>query len=68
MTKKDYILIANAIDKAATSNKVYSLTHDYAAVRTVYVNSIADALQTDNPLFDRKRFNDACEKSSLTMP
>ena len=49
MTKKDYILISSAINKAITDGKDYKV-----------VGYITDALEADNPNFDRNKFLDAC--------
>lgn len=64
MTKKDYIAIAAALNKARdmmlhTTNahndkRVVVNTLDHA------VYQLADALASDNPLFDKGRFYTAC--------
>lgn len=54
MTKKDYELIAKAI--RPTHNGYFEL--DANACQLVYV--LADALQSDNPRFDRTKFLEAC--------
>lgn len=51
MTRKDYILIAEVI---ATS------WHANAEAKRDLAVSMAEALETDNPRFDRKRFLVAC--------
>ena len=51
MTRKDYVLIAEVI---ATSWHTSTDTK-----RTIALN-MADALQNDNPRFDRERFLVAC--------
>lgn len=53
MTRKDYILIADAINKAPVD-----ASQDRQ--RNTVARSIADALATDNPRFDRARFLKAC--------
>lgn len=55
MTRKDYVLIAGAIaDRMRDADHTQTLTIDAVASR------IADALQRDNPRFDRGRFMAAC--------
>ena len=57
MTRKDYILIAQEI---ATTRKV-NLTDGTLLVSVEHLaNSLATALEIDNPLFDRARFLTAC--------
>ena len=51
MTRKDYILIAEVI---ATS------WHTSAETKRELAVNMADALETDNPRFDRDRFLVAC--------
>ncbi len=53
MTRKDYVLIAAAI-KAASAAPGYPERNAFVAF------SLADALATDNPRFDRVRFLKAC--------
>jgi hypothetical protein len=55
MTRKDYILLADALKAAA-----YALNppERYGALLAAY--EISHILQEDNPRFDRKRFMDAC--------
>jgi hypothetical protein len=59
MTKKDYILLARALKDARTHADV-----EGGDMRTPTVDEtsgfIADALQRDNPRFDRDRFLTAC--------
>lgn len=55
MSKKDYTLIAKAI--ASTESEG---TAREAATKRV-ASKIADALEADNPRFDRTRFMTACE-------
>ena len=51
MTRKDYVLLASAIAKGIDdANGTNGLTA-YAIIER-----IADALESDNPRFDRKRF------------
>lgn len=52
MTRKDYILIAEAlkVSRLRAEREDIALGNDYAA------KAIADALGRDNPRFDRERF------------
>lgn len=54
MTRKDYELIANAINDC-----VYPGAGDYNTVRLV-ARKVADELAEDNPRFDRNKFLGAC--------
>lgn len=56
MTRKDYIIIAEAINKAETE----------AESKTSVAYVLADALQKDNPLFDRQKFIKACGAGAAT--
>jgi hypothetical protein len=60
MTRKDYIAIAETLRK----NKPYSLDHeqqyDMITQWERCVRGIAGVLASDNPLFDRRRFFEAC--------
>lgn len=51
MTKKDYVLIAQAVAEVGSRG--------YGDIGPV-AHQIADALATDNPRFDRERFLKAC--------
>ncbi len=51
MTRKDYVLLAEAI-KAATS----AIDHPERLGAQLVANEIAHRLQQDNPRFDRERF------------
>ena len=51
MTRKDYILIADALQKFGTQTSVHVSTA--AQTAAVY---IADALESENPRFDREHF------------
>ena len=53
MTRKDYVLIAEAIKEA------HRLTSEKAGAGVV-AYMLANTLQADNPRFDRARFLDAC--------
>ena len=55
MTPKEYILIALALLTQRPGNESRTLTQ-----WSCDVNSIASALATDNPRFDRERFLKAC--------
>lgn len=50
MTRKDYILLADALRSAQIDRNVSFLSITEVAM------SIADALQTDNPRFNREHF------------
>ena len=54
MTKKDYVLIAEAIKYALENER-----NDISTVRSV-ADRIAEKLQDDNPRFDWDRFLTAC--------
>jgi hypothetical protein len=64
MTRKDYILIAGIIhDNAHRQNEaMYGLTEpsERRLTRYLIARDFADALQSDNPRFDRERFLNAC--------
>lgn len=55
MTKKDYIIIAEAIAK--TKDMVARVPGHYRARIAV---SLAEALRADNPRFDEEKFFKAC--------
>jgi len=63
MTKKDYILIAEAIrdvyDYQKESDGKGSKALKQGAIEVTVVN-IADALRHDNPRFDSRKFVKAC--------
>lgn len=61
MTKKDYELIASAINDGVNGNSVVVGGDMHAIVR-----AITDALADDNPRFDRSRFLEACGLDSET--
>jgi hypothetical protein len=69
MSKKDYQLIARAIDKAAeraVARCALSAEREYPIVTAcMVIGQVIDALvaelERDNPLFDRQRFIDACD-------
>ena len=56
MTKKDYARIANAINKEATSIRLFADTQNKLIGMQSVANSIADALASDNPAFNRAKF------------
>lgn len=59
MTRKDYVLIAEAI------RKVYSDHHPDDCFGVDWTaRAIADALSRDKPRFDRTRFLEACGVAS----
>ena len=55
MTRKDYILIAKAIDEATDRDNAWRMKGKKALL-----SAFSDMLQADNPLFDRGRFETAC--------
>jgi hypothetical protein len=62
MTRKDYILIAGAVAKATRMFQPPSSNH-YNGARWVG-EFLGDALEKDNPRFDRERFLKACGVAS----
>lgn len=61
MTRKDYILIANALHRNAADLAAYAeMSKTPAEVHSFLVYSVLDALAGDNPRFDRERFAEAC--------
>jgi hypothetical protein len=62
MTRKDYILIADAIRETLATDPEFGLVwpdRERAAVGLV-AHRIAHQLRRDNPRFDMDRFIDAC--------
>lgn len=57
MTRKDYVMIAEAIADAAMGRD--SRSDEARAIKTV-AEYIADGLKADNSRFDRARFMAAC--------
>ena len=57
MTRKDYQLIA---DTFAKFGKIRDLDQSINWSGADLARNLADALQADNPRFDRARFLDAC--------
>ncbi len=55
MTKKDYIKLANIIDKHT------SVTEPDRITRQSFINALCDVLKADNPRFDADRFIKACK-------
>jgi hypothetical protein len=61
MTRKDYVLIAKAVQEAQI--RAFTTDHDYAAfVAGVHavVQETMRVLAEDNPRFNRERFAQAC--------
>jgi len=56
MTKKDFILIAKVLQEKYRSNPMVAHQHNAACICTL----LADALQKQNPRFERGRFLTAC--------
>ena len=55
MTRKDYVMLAEIINKNATSSTESTFIH-FARM----AEDLATELQADNPRFDRARFLTAC--------
>ena len=55
MTRKDYVMIAEVINRN-TASLTESALIDFARM----AEDLATELQNDNPRFDRDRFLDAC--------
>ena len=67
MTRKDYQLIAGAIQAAFRTPWLRSTPHADAHIesaRRAVVAEISEALKSDNPRFDRARFAAACEEQA----
>ena len=70
MTRKDYILIAKAMNRArpqsaAKDDKDRSEKEEAEVLQWVWdCLELADALQEENPRFDRDRFIAACKGDS----
>lgn len=58
MTRKDYCALADAIETAWSMDDCGSIGEAFNAI----VSRIADALEQDNPRFDRARFGAACDQ------
>lgn len=57
MTRKDYVLLADALNRAARNLTAAGLTdHSAHTCWCECAATIADALAEDNPRFDRERF------------
>ena len=76
MTRKDYVLLANAIANAIDTMKAIATmepipseeerrSKDFATV--VFIANIARALENENPRFDTKRFTKACYETPATI-
>jgi len=59
MTRKDYVLIAEAICNTRTKADFQGKAGDEATIQEV-ARSMAQLLEYDNPRFDRNRFLVAC--------
>lgn len=63
MTRRDYVLLANAIANAIdTMKEIPSMDP-----RVIFIENIAHALEGENPRFDRKRFTKACYETPATI-
>lgn len=60
MTKKHYELIASVINGAVISASEYGNEDDIAFIKESVAEPMADALEKDNPKFDRAKFLEAC--------
>lgn len=60
MTRKDYVLIAQAIKETIPSRIVTEIDAAFNRGAGWTAHNIADALEKDNPRFDRERFLAAC--------
>lgn len=60
MTRKDYILIADALREARMHNLRDAAPGSGAYWLRVAASEVARALAEDNPRFDRERFLKAC--------
>jgi hypothetical protein len=58
MTRKDYVLIAEVLSNSAQSHALNPFTGE--SLFNELVRDFADALQGDNPRFNRARFLEAC--------
>ena len=67
MTKKDYELLAEAI-RGSLLESVWSASKiNYAEQHKVTAKHVADALERDNPLFNRDKFVAACGVQNCTQ-
>jgi hypothetical protein len=57
MTRKDYVLIATALNRARDHG---SFNYEEKSQHEFDCHYVADALSQDNPRFDRARFLKAC--------
>ena len=55
MTRKDYVLIAESLNRSIQSNM-----EEFQAPVKDAAHAMADALASENPAFDRSRFLEAC--------
>jgi hypothetical protein len=63
MTRKDYVLLAEAFKQARELNELRRNGSDYYPTRNgidLAQDRVADLLRADNPRFDRTRFDAAC--------
>ena len=66
MTKKDYILLANAISQAKTS-LLYATVNAGETKRSIetIIEILGNELKKDNPRFDYDKFSQACNKVAV---
>lgn len=61
MTRKDYVLIAQALKAHAPEVSAYTQYADgFNTAHAKIAAKLADSLARDNPRFDRARFLEAC--------
>jgi hypothetical protein len=58
MTRKDYKAIAAAFHKTLASQECFS--RETIATMALAIQNVTDALASDNPRFDRRKFHQAC--------
>lgn len=66
MTRRDYVLIANAL-KLAWDRGNANREESAAEMHEDCFNSIANALQSDNPCFDRDNFYSAVYERKVSL-
>ena len=60
MTKKDYILIANAIGRTGMASNIGRRKRSPEEVLSLLVTDLSASFKNDNPRFDGDRFRAAC--------
>lgn len=64
MTRKDYVLIAAALQRAQAASHYRETQEAMLEMHAACVHGVADALALDNPRFDTERFLKACGVAS----